>query len=167
MTLQVNRPSWLPEEINLDGDWNVAVNRLYQIFGQDVLRGGLTYKGISIELDRRKIDSPYEESFWHVITQTEQRSGDRLPDFRRAERLPWFAPIIRNVTAPEVKCWRNAEGKDRYAVYFWLEKFDYVIILELREKPGKPKRVALRTAYHVGGASTRGKLAQRWTNRTP
>lgn len=108
----------------------------------------------------------YEECFWHLVTRKDQGSGERLPDFRRAERLPWCIPILHNIQDPAVKSWRYREGNGRMRTYAWLEAGDYVVILE-----PKMKRIGvvafLITAYHLDGESMRRSMRKRYERREP
>jgi hypothetical protein len=110
--------------------------------------------------DRRVVDGKCEEAFWHLTTKDQY--GDRLFDARRSERLPWCRPTITNSTDAQVTAWKYEEGRSRVRLYLWLEKWDYVIVLELR-----PRRLFLVTAYHVDGDSTRRSLRRKLQNQQP
>ncbi|WP_129628743.1 hypothetical protein [Candidatus Oscillochloris fontis] len=158
-------PDWLPPMLDLSGDWNDILHQLYTVFTRDFKTGSLFLAGEPIWHDRRILPGEaYEESFWHLVTRKDNKSGDRLPDFRRAERLPWCAPILRNINDPAIKFWHYREGNQRLRMYAWLEAGDYVVILE-----HKPKRIGqvafLITAYHLDGESMRRSMRKRYERR--
>lgn len=158
------KPAWLPEMIVLDGEWEKTLVRLYAIFEQDFIRTKRTLDHREVWWDRRKSGGKYEEGFWHIISTTDPTTKERLPDFRRAERLPWCGPTISNSADPVVKFWNYLEGSGKVRTYLWLENWDYVIVLEKRKQ--RIGEVAfLITAYHVSGDSSRRKLKRQYGQR--
>lgn len=165
MGARMTLPDWLPPMLDLNGDWNTVVHELYAVFTRDFTRGALNVAGEPVWYDRKMVDG-YEACFWHLITRNNQQTGDRQPDFRRAERLPWCAAILRNANDPAVMFWRYREGSGSIRTYAWLEEGDYVVVLE--RKPMKIGPVAFMiTAYHIDGASRRRNLRRRYEQREP
>lgn len=161
-----SRPRWLPDMISVNGEWNDVVARLYAIFDRDFRQVGCAFDTHPVSWDSRKLDnSPYEEGFWHLITAQDYQLGERLPDFRRAERLPWCRPTIVNSSDPGVRLWDYQEGKGHTRTYIWLENWDYVVILERRPHKGRRTTAHLVTAFHVGGNNTRAKLRKKYAKR--
>jgi len=160
-------PVWLPAIMNLDGEWANTLSRLYALFTIDFKNSPFLYSGIPVWWDRTIKDNDlYEEGFWHLITKDYNTSGERIPDYDRAKRLPWCKPTIVNSNDPVIKIWNYREGSGKVRTYLWLEHFDYIIILEKRNyRIGD--RMFLVTAYHVEGDSTRRKLNNKYNNRIP
>lgn len=156
--------SWLPALIVLDGDWEQTLVRLYQVFERDFVRTKRRFESREIWWDRRKLDGKYDEGFWHIISTRDRSTGDRTPDFRRAERIPWCGPTISNSGDDSVKVWDYLEGSGRIRTYLWLEDWDYVIVLE-KQRRRIGKIVFLVTAYYVSGDSTRRNLRRKFRNR--
>lgn len=153
-------PAWLPRKYNTNGVWEEILEGLYHIFHNDFIKEKCYFDRHEINFDKRKIDSPYEEGFWHVISKTNKSTGMREPDFPRAQKLPWCKPCIENHKDQNIKCWDYEEGNGRFRTYIWLENFDYVVIIE------KKRRVAfLVTAFHVSGSSMRRNLDEKYKNR--
>jgi hypothetical protein len=152
-------PSWLPGLINTDGIWDVVLLRLYSIFQKDFISDGCAYDGLPITWDHRKVDSPYEEGFWHLISKDDPMTYERLFDPRRAQKISWCKPCIVNWADVNIKIW-NIEEKGRIQVYIWLEHFDYLVILQKRKHS-----FFLVTAYHVGGDRTKIRLRTKYNNR--
>lgn len=127
------RPTWLPELLSLDGSWENALNLLYDIFTIDIKNGKLSLNGFSIWWDRKILPGErYEEAFWHLITRDSLES--RIPNYERAKRLTWFAPVIRRTGHDSaVRCWEASEAQ-RVTAYVWLYEWDYVIIFDKRQQ---------------------------------
>ena len=158
------KPSWLPDVISVDGNWESVLKKLYLVFQQDFIDKQRYYDGREVWWDRRKLDGQYDEGFWHFISRKDYSTGDRFPDFRRAERLPWCGPTIDNSTASDVTSWDYEEGSRKVRTYLWLEKWDYVIVLE--KKSMHSENIAfLVTAFYVSGDSTRKKLSRKYKQR--
>lgn len=157
-------PVWLPEMISVDGTWEDIITRLYKVFDRDFNKGNPHLKGIPVWWDRRMTDgSIYEEGFWHLISRNDERTGDRLLDPRRAERLPWCKPTIEHTDDSAVKLWDSLEGRHK-RTYVWLEHHDYVIVLKKRRQ--RIGEVAfLITAYHVDGPKRRESLRRKYNER--
>jgi hypothetical protein len=158
------RPAWLPSIVNVGGEWEHIFKMLYGIFKADFIQMGRTFEGRQIRWDDRKFDGMYDEGFWHLITRQDEETGERIPDFRRAERLPWCGPTISNSGDPVVKVWDYREGNGEIRTYLWLEFWDYVVILKKRMH--RIGEIAfLVTAYHLDGTSRLRNLEQRYKHR--
>lgn len=159
------KPDWLPEMVSVGGDWDNTLIHLYKIFEEDFKLARRTFKGMMLWWDQRILEgAQYEEGFWHLITKGE-RSGDRVFDPRRGERLPWCGPTISHSDDDStVKVWDFREGNGRIRTYVWLEDWDYVIILQKKERR-RGTIVFLVTAFHVDGDSTRRSLRVKFGKR--
>lgn len=159
-------PSWLPPMIACDGRWEDVIKKLYDIFDRDFRRGSPSVRGHRLFWDKRKIDGgAYEEGFWHLITRTEDRSGERNPDFRRAERLPWCRPVIDHESDIAILVWDFDQGRKNTRTHLWLRDHDYVVVVQRRENRQGFVSMFLVTAYHVDGPSSRRKLERGYGSR--
>jgi hypothetical protein len=95
------KPTWLPEMLDVKRPWQVLLMALYSVFHNDFDIGTPSFGGKLIYWDEHILEGPYPEGFWHLITRDEGTHG-RVPDYRRAERLPWCAPTILNSTDPGI-----------------------------------------------------------------
>jgi hypothetical protein len=164
-------PNWLPQRMSVEGSFDEIVSRLYNIFHRDFIQNHPKLDGWDVWYDKKVIPGQmYEEVFWHLIERDQDNQGSRSFDSRRAERLPWCAPVINHSGQPQVKYWICIENR-RPICYLWLEEFDYVIILEKRILPSKtiagvekPARTIafLKTAYHIDGESKRRHLRRKY-----
>ena len=159
-------PDWLPDIVSIEGEWEKVLAKLYKIFDHDFRQTGCCFKDRPVWWDRRKLDeSPYEEGFWHLITQLDHNQKERLFEPRRAERLPWCKPTIMNCSDLEVKVWDYKEARGKIRTYLWLENWDYVIVLEKRQLSGGRNIAFLITAFYVEGKSTRKSLQRKYEKR--
>lgn len=154
-------PAWLPELCETDGVWDEVLCALYAVFRRDFPDDPPMLDGCPVWWDRRVLDR-FEEAFWHLITRENQKTGERLFDPRRAERLAWCRAIIRNCADPAVKRWRYRAGSGQIRVYLWLEAHNYVVVLE-------PRRAVyvLVSAHHIDGDSRRRNLQRKYDRREP
>lgn len=136
---------------------------LYAIFRNDFVVAAASYLGARVwffpDQDRGK-----ELIFWHLVEREDPPgSGNRLPDFRRSERLPWARPMLDQCTDPAIKAWDFEEGAGNVRTYVWLENHDYVIVM--KRYPSGERR--LITAYYVDYDSKRRTLNTKYKNRLP
>ena len=158
-------PAWLPELCETCGRQDEVLARLHAVFQHDFASNALFIDGSPVWFDRRLVGR-YEESFLHLVTRTDYRTGERLLDPRRAERLAWCGAIVRHCDDPVIRRWRFKEGSGRVHLYVWYEEGDYVVVLE--ERLMRRGRVYfLVTAYHVDGDATRRRLRAKYEKKEP
>jgi len=149
---------WLPPLIlfkKYQGDWNVYVEALYQYFKTDFVDSKPSYEGRKLNLKRHPIEQGKEATFWHMISEGE-REEDRLPDFRRCERICWPKPVIEHSPDAMIKVWKNRRrGETR--ICLWLESEDYLVILADRKEYILPW-----TAYLVDQPHRKRKLQREY-----
>lgn len=156
-------PHWLPAIFPMDGIWENQIMSLFQIFNRDFIQSSPLFEKSKISYDDRVLDGIYPEGFWHVTTRG--KFPNRLPDFRRAERLPWCSPSIQNSDDLAIKKWKYIEGGGKGTrIYIWLEKYDYVVILQPRNA-GIVIIYHLITAYYVDGPRTKNDLQRKYNQR--
>ena len=131
-------PSFLPPLLDLDGDWDAILSRLYGVFVKDFKESNTYHCGIKVIYNGtiRPDGFGKEEGFWHAVSRTDDNTGDRLIDYPRAKRLPWAKPLMESPDRPEIKVWQYQEGTTDKGLrtYIWLEKYDYVLILQRKKK---------------------------------
>jgi hypothetical protein len=156
-------PSFLPPILNLDGDWDSILSRLYAVFVRD-FKETQTYRGGIKVIYNGNIKNDglgKEEGFWHVVSGLDRNTGDRLIDYPRAKRLPWAKPLMESSARPEIKIWHYKEGTADMGVrtYIWLENFNYALILQ------KKKNIFYWvTAFYVEPKKKKD-LSRRYENR--
>lgn len=160
-----SKPEWLPDLISVDGNWEVVLKKLYKIFKVDFILGRPKLEDKPVFWDKSiKEGDKYENGFWHLIEKKYPDSDERKFNPRRAERLPWCAPVINHCNDVIVKYWEYSESSNKINIYLWLEDFDYVIIFQ--KKKFKIGIVAfLITAFYVDGDSKKRNLNKKYLDR--
>lgn len=151
-------PLWLPKLVLLadyDGDWDAYEDAIYDYFLTELVKEKLEYLGLRISLRRQPEYKNKHFSFWHV-TSTGEKESERIPDFRRCERIRWIRAIIENHSDPVVKVWENRRRKET-AVCFWLEDEQYLVVLGKRSEYW-----LLKTAYMTNYRHTQDKLRKEY-----
>ncbi|TAF12190.1 MAG: hypothetical protein EAZ77_00385 [Nostocales cyanobacterium] len=154
----MTQPSWLPPLVlfnDYGGNWEVYLEAIYSIFKTDFIDSKPNFKGIRFSLKRHPLFQDKEATFWHVTSEGSQET-ERIPDFRRCERIRWLRPIIENAEDPAIKLWEN-DRKGEKRICLWLEAEEYLVILAKREE-----YVLLWTAYLVTQAHRKRKLQKEY-----
>ena len=161
----MERPSWLPAMAPVEGPPEVVIPRLYQLFLADFEAAPRSFQGLPVRWDRRIVGGEvYEQGFWHLVSKEDQRARRRRFDPRRAERLPWCAPLLEHAEDPAVTVWDYREGHGRRRTYDWLERWDYVVVVAI--VPSRAGMAAwLITAYHIGGPATERAFRRKYRQR--
>lgn len=129
-------PSFLPPMLDMDGAWEDVLSKLYSIFESDFKKTKACHRGRRVIYDGRILDDGgKEEGFWHVISKDDPRTGERLPDYERARRLPWAKPMMESPAHQEIALFEYNEGPRDKGLrrYLWLKNYDYVVILQTRK----------------------------------
>lgn len=90
---------------------------------------------------------------------------ERVPDFRRAERLAWCRAVILNSADPRVLCWQHEEEFGQTREYLWLKEHDYVVIL----RPWNTRKFGtvwmITTACHLDCSNSKENLQLKYESR--
>jgi len=154
-------PGWLPTMFQMS-PWSVTLmESLYALFKRDFIDNQAYYAGYPVWFFPQK-DRDKEEIFWHLVEREDPpKSGNRLPDFRRSERLPWARAMLDNLSEPEVLHWDYEEGNKDIHTYVWLKDHDYLIVMK-KYKDGNRRLI---TAYYLDYDHTRRKLLKKYESR--
>jgi hypothetical protein len=151
-------PAWLPDLVLLKdsgGDWDHYLTAVYEVFQRDFGRSRPSFEGRTLALKRHPMTRGKEATFWHLVSSGPLEE-DRLPDFRRLERIAWPRAIIEHVSDAAVLSWENQRrGESR--VCLWLESADYLVVLAKRTD-----YTLLWTAYPTEREHTRRKLRRQY-----
>ena len=123
-------PDWLPPLVlfnDFGGNWETYMEAIYSFFKQDFIDNKPVFQGRRLGLKRLPMTHGKEATFWHMI-QAGVVEEDRIPDFRRCERIRWPKPIIEHDDDPAIKIWSNRRGRDN-RVCLWLIRENYLVIL--------------------------------------
>lgn len=123
-------PEWLPPLVMLSdhgGDWESYLHAIYDYFKQDFVLSKPVYQGRRLGLKRHPLSHGKEATFWHMI-QEGAVEDDRMPDFRRCERIRWPKPIIEHDADKAIKVWTN-QRRGEQRICLWFEQENYLVIL--------------------------------------
>ncbi len=91
----------LPDIIECENlvEWNMYLNKLYdEIFKPQFIDTTPTFKGWSVLSRREPKDGNWEHGFTHMthvdLLHSSDDPNERIPDFRRSERLNWVRPVM-------------------------------------------------------------------------
>jgi len=134
------------------GNWEIYCDAIYQEFLKKVVYK-ITFLGLPVKCKYLQPINNMHRSFWHIITENKYNSlkdEDRVPDFRRCERIGWISHIINNANDNNIKCWQNERYGNKNVV-LWLESESYMIVLSKR------KDYYLLTTAYINDEITRRK----------
>lgn len=144
---------WLPnQEFYSDYDsWESYQETLYDIFKTDFLDSHPLFENTRVSVKHYPIEFGKEEAFFHITCKDYSGNGERVPDFRRCERIRWIRAFIENYDCDAtlcedcegVKVWREPY-KNRTRIHILLEEERYLVILEQR-----PDYFLLITAFYL------------------
>jgi hypothetical protein len=154
------QPDWLPPIVRVSPWREETFDMLYSIFEQDFKVTQPVYKGNKVWFFP-EIEDEKETIFWHLTHRKNKRTGERLPDLRRCERLSWIRAIIENPEKPEVLDWDYKEGDGSVKTYLWLKDLDFLVLL----KKYRDGRRRLITSYHVDYPHKRRRLQNKYMKR--
>lgn len=123
----------LPDLVRFEdygGDWTAYRDALFEIYETQLSRANLDFRGTRIACERHPETEGKDFRFWHLVSDGEVED-DRIPNFRRCERLQWIAWIIQNAdTCAEIDIWENKRQGQRNVLLWYAE--DYLVILRKR-----------------------------------
>ena len=116
---------WELEEDVEDKILNVEIlemkkNKSNSIFERDFKFNQPLYSGKPVWFFP-EMEGDKESIFWHLTHREDKKTGERLPDMRRCERLPWIKAVIENRDKPELLNWDYKEGDGSVKTYLWLK----------------------------------------------
>lgn len=151
---------------------------LYGFFHRDfVARQTWLNCNIWIDPQCHRMEDGKEKTFWHLTSREQKmfvKQGnryvpvkERLPDFRRSERIEWVRQIIENHNHAVVRCFYHKEttGSRPIRFYLWAYNHDFVVILQ---KLGKSSSF-LVTSFYIDQPSKRQDYTvryQRYINKS-
>ena len=116
----------------LPGDWPTYEDKIYAIFMETIVNGGLIFRRLPVKSQYRPETNGKGFSFWHLISEG-QVEEDRTPDMRRCERIRWFAWLIKHAEErQEISWWENRRGTNTHVV-IWLEVEQFAVVLAKRK----------------------------------
>ena len=131
-------------------DWSAYEDAIYDAYLETVVDARLVFCGHPVKVRFFPETKHKGYGFWHLISeapdQKNRNEDDRVPDFRRCERIRWVAWCIQNANSAGFSCWENQRGSETNVV-IWAEAYDFAVILTKRVPSGRPCFYLLKTAY--------------------
>lgn len=153
-------PKWLPPLLSVN-PWSAGTfEKLYAVFTHDFKESQPVYDGHAVWFFS-DVEDGKEAIFWHLTHRDDKTAGERMPDFRRCERLPWARPMLDNQGQPEVMAWDYREGDGTIKTYVWLKDYDYLVLMKKYPDGGR----RLITAHYVDYSNKRRKLEKKYEKR--
>lgn len=137
-----NKCYWLPELITLDdfnGEWSSYESYLYDIFSKHFLETNPIFNGKIVRPRQHPMHNGKYESYFHITSGHYKEVEERVPDFRRCERIKWPKAMIEN---SKCNCIDNCDNyliwkkkyKNKFRYSLLLKNEKYLVILEERPK---------------------------------
>ncbi len=155
---------WLPPLClfaDYGNNWQRYEDHLYSVFRRDFIVSPPRVAGQLVQINTAPYEKGKEESFWHLVTEDQEVPGNarqRLPDFRRCERICWPGAILRAGEGDRVVVWRERRH-DGLRLVHCLSDFSYLVALAVRGQGGK---LFLATAFPVEHAWRRDTLRKQY-----
>lgn len=171
-------PSWLPALYPVDPWTQDTYEDLYELFCRDIRDSRLRYRHFRVWVFP-DIEDGKESIFWHLTSRIQKTAlvprrkrkffpegkkyevKQRLPDFRRCERLPWVKPMIGNSQDSKILSWDYLEGDGAIKTYIWLRDHDFVVVM----KKYKDSSRRLFTSFYVDRDYKRKDFERKFQNR--
>ena len=134
---------WLPPLellVEHNNDWKIYEAILYGIFRADFVDSRPIFEGKPVNIRRHPMEYNKEEAFFHVTCSDYRKDNNRIPDFRRCERIRWVKSFIENYNCDPTNCpdcdgvkvWEEPAGTNE-RVHLLLEEERYLVVIERRE----------------------------------
>ncbi len=153
-------PDWLPPMVSVSPWTHDTFDILYSIFKRDFKDSRPMYEGRAVWFFP-ETEEGREVIFWHLTHREDKQTGQRLPDHRRCERLPWVRSIIENAHRTEVLAFDYQESDGSVKTYLWLRDSDFLVLMKKYPDGGR----RLITSYYIDYPHKRRKLQRRYDRR--
>lgn len=128
----------LPDIIELEsfkGNFNNYFEAVYAVFKNDFIHTRPFFRGTKLSLKRYPLVDEKEYTFYH-FTHSGDIEIDRIPDFRRMERIAWPKPMINDSENPNLKVWKNirrGKGGTKNRILILHQQERYLVVLDERK----------------------------------
>ncbi|MED5101052.1 hypothetical protein NST77_23295 [Niallia sp. FSL W8-0177] len=133
----------LPPTIDFNnyGVWDVYESYLYEIFVHDFIESQPYLFGKPVRFRKHPVVIDKEQAFFHITSVSTSKNvadpNDRIPDFRRCERIHWVKIILENYNCQKGCCSFIKYWAEPYKMYkrwhFLFEEVRFLVIVEERE----------------------------------
>ena len=154
---------WLPPLMEFNdyaGDWNAYLDAIYAAFRKDFVTYKPSFRGRRLGLKRHPEYDGKEATFWHMTSEGSVED-ERIPDFRRCERIRWPRPLIEHEAESEVLVWTESRGANDDRIHIYLPDERYLVVLADRGSYILPW-----TAFYIEHENGHRKYLQRHARHT-
>jgi hypothetical protein len=137
------------------GNWDAYLAAIYAVFRADFVTSPPVCGTRRWGLKKYPMEAGKEATFWH-FTSEGRVEADRIPDFRRCERIGYVKPIVNAIGTDDVCCWEQSRGGERRLAVA-LPDFSYLTIIADRGSYVLPW-----TAFYVERDRDRQKFERDW-----
>lgn len=134
---------WLPGLMlyeDYDNSWKKYEQALYESFCEDFIESKPQFQGKNVAIRRYPIEYGKEEAFYHITCQDYYKNDNRVPDFRRCERIKWVRKFIENYACNREECkecsgiktWEEIH-KNRTRIHILFEEERFIVVIEKRD----------------------------------
>lgn len=121
------------------GDWDSYYDDVYTIFYNDFVISSPIFNNKSVYIKKKPMVGNKEQCFFHITNYEDYTINDRVPDFRRCERIKWVKKFIINYFCDQhydcsgIHNWvQPFMNKNR--IYIFSETNRFLVVLEERDK---------------------------------
>lgn len=114
-----------------NGDFKLYFEAVYDIFKKSFITSQPRYEGLNVYTQKHPMVDGIHRTFYH-ITHEGEIEHDRIPDFRRMERIRYPKFCIENLPHDELLVWEKTVGPDnRVHILNPIER--YLVVLTERD----------------------------------
>jgi len=124
----------LPDLIFMEdygGNFELYDDAVYTVFVNDFIKTRPEFRGKKLGLKKHPLIDGKEYTYYH-FTHSGNIEKERIPDFRRMERIGYPKPIIDFSDNKKIKVWRNKRGTSE-RILLLHEEEKYLVILDDRK----------------------------------
>lgn len=117
---------------DFDGDFSQYMEAVYAIFKRDFVDSKPNWEGKRFALKKYPMEFGKEHTFYH-ITHEGHDEKNRIPEFRRMERIAFPRFMIDHVKHPTLKVWlKRINNSNR--IHILNEEERFIVVLDVREE---------------------------------
>lgn len=121
------------EYLDLDNPTKDQMEKLYEVFLNDIVENPINIDEIIVGFDDRKSKHHLFKNkpvgFEHVCTRESKISGRRNFDPDRANKIHWIKKILENRSNSKVKYFERIHTNGKNQRYYWFKEKSFVIII--------------------------------------
>lgn len=127
----------LIELSDFNGNWTRYENQLYEIFLTDFVDSSPHLFGKPVRYRKNPMILDKIQAFFHITSENTSKlddPNDRIPDFRRCERIHWVRKFLENCGCHNgcIKFWPEKRGPYK-RWHLLLEEVKFMVVVEERE----------------------------------